>query len=130
MKWLSCYSMQYLRVVSIAWCVSGVIRELKQLWRQCNENGKNWQNNNTACASCFFVHFFSVTARLWHENANFMFCGWVEHKTTFFFFSWTSIQSFRIQLQKNCQHLRKELKNLKFEVAQLHFFKWCFVVDA
>ena len=52
---------------------------------------------------------------------NFRFCGRCEHKTTFFFFSWTSIQSFRIQLQKNCQHLRKELKNLKFEVAQLHF---------
>ena len=51
---------------------------------------------------------------------NFRFCGRCEHKTTFFFFSWTSIQSFRIQLQKNCQHLRKELKNLKFEVAQLH----------
>ena len=60
---------------------------------------------------------------------NFTFCGWFEHKTTFFFFSWTSIQSFRIQLQKNCQHLRKELKNLKFEVAQLHFLSdvccWC-----
>ena len=29
-----------------------------------------------------------------------------EHETaTSFFFSWTSIQSFRIRLQKNCQHL-------------------------
>ena len=32
------------------------------------ENGKkaiglDWQNNNFACASCFFVHFFAVTAR-------------------------------------------------------------------
>ena len=34
-----------------------------------NENGKkatglDWQNNNFACASSFFVHFFAVTARL------------------------------------------------------------------
>ena len=54
---------------------------------------------------------------------NFRFCGRCEHKMTFFFFSWTSIQSFRIQ------HLREELKNLKFEVAQLHFLSdvccWC-----
>ena len=33
---------------------------------------------------------------------NFTFCAKCEHKTTtFFFFSWTSIQYFRIQLQKN-----------------------------
>ena len=37
---------------------------------------------------------------------NFTFCRGHEHKTTtFFFFSWTSIPSFRIQLQKKCQHL-------------------------
>ena len=32
-----------------------------------DENGKkaiglDWQNNNVTCASCFFVHFFAVTA--------------------------------------------------------------------
>ena len=33
---------------------------------------------------------------------NFTFCGGREHKTTtLFFFSWTSILSFRIQIQKN-----------------------------
>ena len=33
---------------------------------------------------------------------NFTFCGGRAHKTvTFFFFSWTLMQSFRIQLQKN-----------------------------
>ena len=37
---------------------------------------------------------------------NFTFCGKREDKTTtLFFFPWTSIQSFRIQLQKNSQHL-------------------------
>jgi len=39
-----------------------------------NENGKktivlDWQNNNFARASRFFVHFFAVTARLRRENA-------------------------------------------------------------
>ena len=29
----------------------------------------DWQNNNLAHASCFFVHFFAIIARLQHENA-------------------------------------------------------------
>ena len=38
------------------------------------ENGKkeiglDWLNNNFARASCFFVHFFAVNARLRRENA-------------------------------------------------------------
>ena len=38
-----------------------------------NENGKkaiglDWQNNNFARASRYFVHFFAVTARLRREN--------------------------------------------------------------
>ena len=39
-----------------------------------NENGKkaiglDWQNNNFAHASCFFVRFLAVVARLQHESA-------------------------------------------------------------
>ena len=39
-----------------------------------NENSKeaiglDWQNNNFARASRFFVHFFAVVARLQHETA-------------------------------------------------------------
>ena len=39
-----------------------------------NENGKKaigleWLNNNFARASCFFVHFFAVSARLRRETA-------------------------------------------------------------
>ena len=39
-----------------------------------NENGKkttglDWQNNNFARASRFFVHFFAVTARLRRETS-------------------------------------------------------------
>ena len=41
---------------------------------EVNENGKktlglDWQNNNFARASSFFIHFFAVTARLGRENA-------------------------------------------------------------
>ena len=39
-----------------------------------NKNGKkaiglDWQNNNTACASFLFLHFFAVAAQLQCENA-------------------------------------------------------------
>ena len=47
-------------------------RELKQ--RQGNETGKkaiglDWQKNNFARASRFFVHFLAVIARLQRESA-------------------------------------------------------------
>ena len=53
----------------------GVIRELKRDDDDDgNENGKkalglDWQNNNFARASRFFVHFFTVTARLRRETS-------------------------------------------------------------
>ena len=65
--------------------------------------GLDWQNNNFARASRFFLpllHDYNV------KVPNFTLWRGREHKaTTIFFFSWTSIQSFRIQLQKICQHL-------------------------
>ena len=89
---------------------SGFFRELKQRTRRRRRprerqtsKGLEKQNNNFARASGFFVHFFAVVARLRHESTvpNFTFWGGREHKTTiFFFFSWTSMQSFRIHLQK------------------------------
>ena len=50
-----------------------------------------------------------------------------EHKTTtLFFFPWTSIQSFRIQLQKNSQHLtnwtRWNKRDKVWSSATSHFF--------
>ena len=72
-----------------------------------NENGKkakglDKQKNNFARASPFFVHSLPSL----HDNnvklPNFTFCRGREQKTTtFFFFSWTWMQPFRIQLQKN-----------------------------
>ena len=46
-----------------------VIRELKQRGRQ--NNGLDWQSNNFARASRFFVHFFAVTVQLRRESSLF-----------------------------------------------------------
>ena len=85
-------------------------RELKQRQRQLE-----WQKSNRFIVAkqqlCTCNHAFLYISLLsLHDYSvkvsNFTFCQGREHKTTtFFFFSWTLIQSFRIQLQKNCQHL-------------------------
>ena len=53
-----------------------------------------------------------------------------EHKTiSLIFFSWFSIQSLRIQLQKkigNIWRIERDGISVKFEAAQIHFLKWCF----
>ena len=72
-----------------------------------NENGKKaivldcGQNNNFARAPRFFLY---ISLPSLHDSEvkmpNFTFCGEREHKaTTCFVFFWTSIQSFRTQLQ-------------------------------
>ena len=52
---------------------------------------------------------------------NFTFCREREQKkTTFFFFSWTLTQSFRIQLQ--IWRIKLDgISAIKFEAAQIHF---------
>ena len=95
-----------------------------------NENGKkaiglDLQNNNSALASRFFLHFFSVAARPQRESAKFHILSrsWTQD-IDFFFFSWTLIQSFRIQLQKIANIWRTErvwISATKFEVARIHF---------
>ena len=54
--------------------VSSQIRDFKIQWSDRNENVKkksrfNKWNNTFACASCFFIYFFVVTAWLRRENA-------------------------------------------------------------
>ena len=54
--------------------LAGAIGSLTNNDSDGNENGKkaialDWQNNNFARASRFFVHFFAVAARLHRENA-------------------------------------------------------------
>ena len=93
------------------------------------ENGKqpiglDWQNNNFASASRFFVHF------------NFTFCRGREHKTTTcFFFFWTLLQLFRIQLQKkkivNIWRIESVgISAIKFEVARIHILTDFFLAVA
>ena len=60
---------------------------------------------------------------------NFTFCRGREQKTTtFFFFSRTSIQYFRILLDDSIWRIERDGTSaiIKFEVAQIHFFKWRF----
>ena len=96
-----------------------------------NEDGKkaiglDWQNNNFARGSRFFVvHFFAVTARLRRENAFFTFCWGRERKTTaFVFFSWNVIQpsEFSSKYFANIWRIKLDgISAIKFEAAQIHF---------
>ena len=84
---------------------SVLLRKLTQLGNQQRRRrrqrewqkamGLDWQNNNFARASRFFVYFLSVVARLQSESASFH----VLSRTA------TQNNNFRIQLQKRCQHL-------------------------
>ena len=66
---------------------------------------------------------------------NFTFCGGGEHTTmTFFFFSWTSIQSLRIQVHRKIANIwrieRNGISAIKFEAARLHFLSDVFAAAA
>ena len=86
---------------------SVLLRKLTQLYRELKQPrrrrqrewqkaiGLDWQNNNFARVSRFFVYFLSVVARLQSESASFH----VLSRTG------TQNNNFRIQLQKRCQHL-------------------------
>ena len=57
-------------------CLSSLLGSLRNDDGDGNRNGKkaiglDWQNNNFARASCFFVHFSTVIARLQRETAKF-----------------------------------------------------------
>ena len=60
----------------------------------------------------------------------FTFCWGRKHKaTTFFFFFWTSIQSFRIQLQKRLARLTKWMRESRLDrvwSSATSLFKWRF----
>ena len=96
--------------------------------------GLDWQNNKFSRASRSFVHFFALVAT-W-KCLNLRFCrGHQEHKTTTFFFSsWTLIQSFRIQLQKRFSNIwrgkRDGMSEIKFRATRLHFLSDVFVAVA
>ena len=79
-----------------------------------NENGEktvgiDWQINNSARASRFFVHFYAVGARLQLETfRRFAFYGEREHKAAiFFFFSEILYSLLEFNFKKICQRLTK-----------------------
>ena len=124
---------------------NGVLKGLKRLTRvQCSwlcifpstifGNRRCRINNKLARVSCFFVHFFAVTARL-HcmKLPNLTFSGRQKHTTTTFcFFSWTSIQSLKFNSRKIIGHFPRighfpDPKTLTFKMkpsAQPFLWKW------
>ena len=63
---------------------------------------------------------------VWTNVPNFTFCRGLEHKTTIFF-SWTLIQSFRIQLRRNLPtfdelNVRDGISAIKFQAARINNF--------
>ena len=111
-----------------------------------NENGNNaigldWQNNNSAHASRFIVHFFAFTARLRRKMPNFTSFSFFggrgrgrEHKTTtYFFFSWTSIalqNSAPERIANIWRIVRDGINAIKFEAARIHFLSDVFAAVA
>ena len=97
-------ALNYLNVYGLSSTASVILGSLSN---DGNENsnkpiGLDWQNNNFARASRVFVHLLAVVARLQRESA------WIHvlsrtgiQDNNFLFFSWTLIQSFRIELQKH-----------------------------
>ena len=79
-----------------------------------NENGEkaiglDYENNNFARASRFFVHFLAIVARLRHETSNFTrsLYGVDKHDTKFSFsFSKLRYDPFRCNLRKFRQHFK------------------------
>ena len=93
------------------------------------------KQNNFARAS----RFLYISLSPWHDYnvklPHFTFCQRREQKTTtFFFFSWTLMQSFRIQLEKKFANIwqikRDGISVIKFEAEQIHFLSDIFVVVA
>ena len=80
-----------------------------------NENGEkaiglDWQNNNVARASRFFVHLLAIVARLRHETSNFVgpLYGVHEDNTKFSFsFSKLRYDPFGFNPRKFRQHFRQ-----------------------
>ena len=55
----------------VSTCISGTLRNYDGDGERQKNNWFNEQNNNSAHASRFFVHFFAVPAQLRHEMTKF-----------------------------------------------------------
>ena len=105
-------------------------RRLKQRQRRQQrepQKSTDWQNKTFARSPRFFVHSSPPLHDFNVKVPNFTFCGGHESKTTFVFFSWTPILSFKIQLQKNLTRFDELTKDgisaIKFEAMRIHFLR-------
>ena len=91
------------RLLNNTFSVSGFSQRARRRRRQRERQTQAKQAKQQLCTCITLFYFFAVVARLRLESTipNFTFWGGRDHKTTIsFFFSWTSMQSFSIHLQK------------------------------
>ena len=94
--------------------IRGLKRRHDNDWR---EKSTRFKLAKQQLCTCFYAFLYTVLSL--------RFCRGREHRTTnFLFSSWTLTRSFRIQLQKNCQHLKKRdgMRAIKFEAARIQFW--------
>ena len=98
-------------------------RQRRQWERQKKKTvGLDWQNRQLC--TCITLSYTSCEIMCLY----FTFCRGLEHKTTIFLcFSWTLIQSFRIQLQRNLPtfeelNVRDGISAIKFHAARINIF--------
>ena len=115
--------------------------ELKQIKDddEVNKKGKkaiglDWQNNNSARASRFFVHFFAVAARLRRENAYFHVLWRTVNTRRGHSFSFPELRcsllefNSRKKFSANVWRIeRNGISAIKFDAAWLHFFSDVFI---
>ena len=111
-------------------------RELKQRRGQRQrerQTSNRFRLEKQQLCTCITLFLYISLPSLPYYNVKvpkFTFCRGREHKTTtFFFFSWTLIQSFRIQLQKPFANIwrskRDGISAIKFEAAPANsLLKW------
>ena len=94
--------------------IRGLKRRHDNDWR---EKSNRFKLAKQQLCTCFYAFLYTVLSL--------RFCRGREHRTTnFLFSSWTLTRSFRIQLQKNCQQLKKGdgMRAIKFEAARIQFW--------
>ena len=89
--------------------------------------GLDWQKNNFARASRFFVHFLAVVARLRHETSQFrapaLWIKWAQHKNFLFpFLNLGAVLSDLTQkISPTIGKLDRKIRSMKFETVRIHF---------
>ena len=130
---------QALRLLVFLWCSISSIGSLRNDDGDVNENGKTAyrfrlvKQQLRTCITPFytflFCHFTTATWKCLISRT--LKRTWT--RTTLFFFPWTSLRSFRIQLQKKIARIwpmerdRDRVSAMKFEAARLHFISDVFV---